>query len=522
VGNDLFCEAVVTEVRPQWSDSRKLILDRYVTFHEIVEFKAERPPRYGEAKVSRAYANREIGAIVRDVINACEGDLHYTIDHDAYPDGAEHEYQKFLDRKSAENELEVGGISSGQWVGSDRMDLTGAYAKDGDTISGIKVDGNDWPDVRFMMVDCEETSLNSHAKKRHPETEDWTSEQYDASGYKLKADAATATLQNLIDTRGIDYIELNPHKDSTGAFDDRVDYYGRYIGMVYGGGQCFNAALVELGHSDVYLYADGAYHDPEMALKDFYSYSCVCTNSIEPTGVTLSSFDVNGGAFEALTTLAYAASGFVWSLDANRCVRFRAMERTDRVVFFDPVELGLALGARSSDLVNAVYFDGNPIAGAVSKTYSRPSSVDEFDWLGRGLNHFGISREEDADKLAEGLLNDVAFPDPVGEVVWFHGDADASVGDVIEFRDGPLRRLTRELPDEWGGRFQNMHVGRVREVRHRLSGKQVSTRAWLTSPLRSVDNPMGFMVRSQPKEESLFQFRLDDVQVALDVGYHLD
>ena len=40
VDGELFAECPVTRVRPQWSDTHKLILDRYVHFHEIVEFEA--------------------------------------------------------------------------------------------------------------------------------------------------------------------------------------------------------------------------------------------------------------------------------------------------------------------------------------------------------------------------------------------------------------------------------------------------------------------------------------------------
>src|SRR5690606_41998302 len=65
---------------------------------------------------------------------------------------------------------------------------------------------------------------------------------------------------------------------------DRVDAYGRYIGLVYGGGLCFNAAMVEQGLADVYLYEDGRYHDPAMRLKEYYSYRQPCGDSIETTG----------------------------------------------------------------------------------------------------------------------------------------------------------------------------------------------------------------------------------------------
>ncbi|HIJ74644.1 MAG TPA: hypothetical protein HPP83_11140, partial [Candidatus Hydrogenedentes bacterium] len=208
VNGQLFCDAYVTRVAPQWSDTRKLVLDRYIHFHEVIEFEAERAARDGNTEVARAYVNREISAIVKDAINSARGAVHYLVQHGAYPEGAEREYAKFLARKTPGNELEVGGISSGQWVGSDRINASGAYAKDGDTIAGLVVDGGSWPDVRLMMIDCEETTRNSHAIKRHPEVADWSDAKYGASGYRVSADAAKAALQDLIDTKGIDYIEL--------------------------------------------------------------------------------------------------------------------------------------------------------------------------------------------------------------------------------------------------------------------------------------------------------------------------
>lgn len=517
-----FCEATVTEVAPQWSDTRKLILDKYVTFHEVIEFAAERDGDEGNTAVSRAYANRAIEAMVKDAIQSAPGRIHYTVAHTAYPGGAQREYGKFLARKTADNELEVGGIATGQWVGSDRMNLAGAYAKDGDTLAGIQVDGAPWPDLRLMLVDCEETAKNAHAVKRHPEVADWTTERYDASGYKLQADAAKAALQALIDTKGIDFIELNPHRNSAGEFDDRVDAYGRYVGLVYGGGECLNAALVEHGVADVYLYEDGRYLVPELELKDFFSYAGASEDSIEATGVALVSYDASGGVLEALTALAYAAGGFIWSLEPDLGVRFRRAQRPDRVWFYDPARLGVALGSSSMDVVNAVYFDGNPLTGVVSKTYLLGASIDAYGYRGRSLAHFGISLEEDADKLAGGLLDDVAYPEPHGGVEFFHGHSEVDVGDLVELRDGALRRLERELSGEWGGRFTGRLVGRVNEVVHRFTGAQVATRVTFTSPLRSVEDPLRFMVRSQPAETELFQFRLDTEDVGLDAGYHLD
>lgn len=515
-----FCDALVTEVAPQWSDTRKLILDRYVSFHEVAEFKAERAARDGNTRVRRAYTNRCIGYIVKDAINAALGPVHYLVAHEAYPDGAEREYAKFLARKTAGNELEAGGISSGQWAGSGRIDASGAYAKDGDTIAGLVVDGVAWPDVRLMMIDCEETSRNSHAIKRHPEVAEWTDDEYAVSGYKFCADAAATALQAMVEA-GIDFIELNPHVDDEGNYDDRVDAYGRYIGIVYGGGECFNAAQVELGHADVYLYEDGAYHVPEMALKEYYSYTGAAEDSIEESDVVLCSFGGDGGVFELLTALAYAADGFVWSANPDLAVRFRKAERADRVVFFDPLKTGVALGSDCKTIGNILYFSGHPVLGPLKKTYARSASIDEYGAFAFRLKYFPISVEEDADKLAAGLLDDLAYPEPRGFVQFYQGDA-VRIGDIMELRDGPLRRLERCVDGEWGDRFSGKLVGRVRRVRHRFSGRQVTTTAWLTSPLRSVGAPASFVARSQDSAEDLYQFRLDAADIGLDMGYHLD
>jgi hypothetical protein len=96
------------------------------------------------------------------------------------------------------------------------------------------------------------------------------------------------------------------------------------------------------------------------------------------------------------------------------------------------------------------------------------------------------------------------------------------VGDVIEVRGDPLRRLEREIAGEWADRYTGKLVARVREVRHRFSGRDVQTEARLTSPLRTVERPLTFIVRTQPGETTLFQFRLDDEDVGVDLGYHLD
>jgi len=522
IAGKLFCEALVEELSPAWGDERKLILDKYVTFQQVVEIDALGPIRNGNTEVSRAYTNREISAIVKDVINSAPGPLHYTVTHEAYPEGAQREYAKFLARKTAENELEIGGIAEGQWVGTERIDASAAYAKDGDTIAGLVVDGAAWPDLRMMMIDTEETARNTHAIDRHPEVAAWTDARYEASGYKRQADAAKVFLQDLIDTKGIGYIELNPHKNSLGEYDDRVDAYGRYIGLVYGSGECFNAALVEHRLADVYLYENGAYHVPELKLKEFYSYAGVHAESVETAGVNLASLDVKGGALEALTALAYAAGGFVFSVDPDLVVAFHRADQAGRVLYFDPVAMSVQLGSRSADLCNHVYFQGNPLSLNEGQSYTRQESVDEFGFHGGRFTYFSVTRAEDADKVVEGLLEDTAYPEPSGKVTIFGGHADIAVGEIVELRGGPLRRLDRELDDEWGGRFLEKLTGRVREVRHRLSGQHVSTTAYLTSPLRSVENPMGFMVRSQESASALFEFRLDAALVGLDLGFHLD
>ncbi|HUW62430.1 MAG TPA: hypothetical protein VMZ06_15605 [Candidatus Bathyarchaeia archaeon] len=521
VDGALFCQGRITRISPQWSDTRKLILDRYVPFHEVIEIEAERPAREGNAHVSRCYTNQTVSAIVKGVINTAVDPIHYLVEHAAYPDGAQREYQKFQARRLPENELEVGGISEGQWVGADRIDASAAYAKDGDTIAGLVVDGVAWPDLRMMLIDCEEMSRNSHAINRHPEVAGWTDETYAASGYKLKAEAAKQQLQDLLDEHGIDYIELNPHRNAAGEFDDRVDIYGRYLGLVYGGGRCFNAAQVELGHADVYLWQDGEYLVPELELKDFFSYAGAHQDSVESIASTLTSLDISGGALEILTALAYLG-GCIWSLSPEMAVTFRSPQRPDAVVCFDPINTWVALGSESRELINAFYFEGNPVHAGIQKTYYRQGSIEEFGFQPATLPYYSIRFEEDADKLAEGLLDDVAYPQPTGFVRFYCGESRIAVGDIVEVRDGALRRLEREVDGEWGGRFTGKLTGRVQQVTHRFSGRQITTTARLTSPLRSVGSPASFMIRAQEPAKSLYQFRLDEAAVGLDMGYHLE
>lgn len=516
-----FCDAEVTWVGPQWSDTKKLILDRYVSFHEVIAFRAERRDADWNTRVSRGYGSARLDAIVSDVINAAEGPVHYRVTHTAYPDGAQREYQKYLARKTPYNELETGGIAAGQWVETPRIDASAAYAKDGDTIAGLVVDGVAWPDLRLMMLDCEERSKNSHAIKRHPEIAGWTAGRYAESGYALAAEAAYKTLQSLIDSNGIEAIELNPHRGYDGAYDDRIDAYGRYIGIVYGGGECFNAAMIELGRSGVYLYEDGKYHVPEMRLKEYFSYPQPCESSISSIPATFTAFEAGHGVFDLLTALAYA-SGCVWSVDTSGAVRFRGAGEYDHVLLYDPLEMGVVVSAEGGDIVNCIYFEGNPILGPVEKTYVRGASADAFGYRGKSFRHFGIAHEDDAGLLVNGLLDDLAYPEATGIITLHHGCNAAGVGDLVEIRGAPVRRLDPALGDEWGGRFAGRIVRRVKRVTHRFSGRAVTTALDCTSPLRSVENPVRCMTRYQGTETSLYQFRLDDALAGFDSGYHLD
>lgn len=521
VGGQFFTQAYVTRVSPQWSDTRKLILDRYVSFHEVIEFEAQCDACDGNVDISMGFTNQPVSQVVRDAINAANGPIRYSVNHTAYPDGAEREYEKFLLRKSADNEMEVGGITQGQWVGAGRIDASAACACDGDTIQGLVVDGVAWPDVRLMMIDSEERVRNSHARVRHPEVAGWTDEQYANSGYKLKADAAANALDTLIQSHGIDFIELNPHRDTSGAYDDRVDDEGRYIGLVYGGGQCFNAAQVERGHADVYLWEEGKYPDPSMALKDFFSYAGVSADSIEDCAVNVGSLDVRGGLMQALTALAYIGEGYTWSITSDKVIQFRKAA-VERVAFFDPARHGICLGSDSSELANIVQFAGNPLSGEIQKRYERPDSVDEYGNLKKDFAYFSISTETDADNLVSGLLNDIAYPETTGFIQFHQGQVGIEAGDIVEVRDGDVRRLERETHGEWNATFNSKRVARVRKITHRFSGKQVSTVLWLTSPLRSVSSPLSFIARGQESAQSLYQFRLDEVTVGLDMGYHMD
>lgn len=520
-GTRLVCAAPVVSTAPEWSDTRKLILDRYIPFQRVLAFEAEGPRRRGNSRVTRAYVNREIGAMAKDLVNSALGPVHYTVAHAGPPEGAQREYAKFDARRTPGNELEIGGIAAGQWVGADRIAPGSGHAKDGDTIAGLVVDGAPWPELRLMLIDAEESERNSRAIRLHPEVAEWTDAEYAQSGYKLRADAATARLQALIDAHGIEAIELNPHRDASGAFDDRVDAFGRYLGFVYGGGKCYNADLVEHGLAEVFLYEGGRYHVPEMALKEYFSYTGAHQDSIVHPGVALGAFDARGGVLEVLAALAYAAGGFVFHTDPSGAVHFRPAEAAPRLVTFQPELHGVAYGASRQGLVNLLIVEGHPYTGSLRAVFPRGESIDRHGVRARFLEYFSLSREEDAERLAQGLLADLAYPAISGALTFFQGDPDIDVGDLIEVRGAPVRRLDPALPDEWDGRFAGRLAARVRRVRHRIHGRRALTEATLGPPLRSAGNPLGFLVRGQESAARVFEFRLDDEAAGLDMAFHL-
>lgn len=522
IEDDLFLRARVTQINPIWSDTKKLILDRFVHFHEVVTFEAERVEDESNWRVKSTHVDETVDTIVKRSINQTLGPIHYGVVHGAYPEGATREYSKFLDRKTTGNELELGGIDSGQWVEGVRIDTTLAYAKDGDTIAGLVVDGVVWPDLRMMMIDTEESSINSHTKKLHPEVEGWASGQYNASGYKVRADAATAALQDLIDAKGIDVIELNPHIGSGGTFDDRVDSYGRYLGLVYGDGECFNAAMIELGHSQVLLYDDGRGHLPEMALKDFYSYARVQVDTVEAATVELAHVDANIGVFEWLTMMGYAAGGYGWSMDEYGCVTFRSLNQVDSVLFADPVHHAIDWETVSDELINVIDFDGDQSSSALSELYAQEDSEAVFGERKYYMDNSAFVEQVDADLFVPAVLDDVAFPEQRGEILIYHGDPRVRVGDLLEVRSGLTRRITPEVSGEWGDAFAGRLVGRVRSVTHSIEGTHLKTRVGLTSPFRTLERPLTAIKQSQAGDSFQFQLRLDDDLVGLDSVFHLD
>lgn len=512
----------VIEVGPAWGDVRRLIADQYVNFQELLSFIAVREWGNGNRRAAARFENARVDDMVRGTINRARGPVHYTVAHDAYPDGAVREYEKFAARMAVSDPLPAGGIDSGQWVDAWRIDATAAYAKDGDTVAGLVVDGEAWPDLRLMLIDCEETSLNSHAISRHPEVADWDATRYARSVYGQRAAAATERLQELIDTKGFDLIELNPHQDASGTYDDRVDAYGRYIGLIFGSGECFNAALVEDGLADVYLYEDGRYHVPEMALKDFFSYTGVHEDSIAACTRVVGAFENRGGLLEALTALTAFGDGYVFHLGADRVVRFRPGWQVDSVVELEPVRLGVSLGHTTDGMANLLRIVGNPADGTVDDYHADDDSIDALGTAFRYFAYFALRNEADAAQLGQGLLRDLAWPTRVGRVLFYRGVSTVDPGALLEFRGDALVERDPPVGAAWtedlGGRF----VGRVRRVVHRVAGDTVETQLDLTSPYRSVAAPLTFITRSQDSLSAFFEFRLDDEVTGLDAGYHLD
>ena len=107
-------------------------------------------------------------------------------------------------------------------------------------------------------------------------------------------------------------------------------------------------------------------------------------------------------------------------------------------------------------------------------------------------------------------------------MIFHDGVASVQVGDLVEIRGAENFRVIRDVDGEWGNRFSGRHVARVRTVTHDTEGSHVKTTLGLTSPLRSMKNPLTAIVKSQPTGGELFQLRLDDDLVGLDSGVHVD
>jgi hypothetical protein len=257
-------------------------------------------------------------------------------------------------------------------------------------------------------------------------------------------------------------------------------------------------------------------------LKDFFSYTAPNSVSIESTGVSLAEFDVTGGVLEVLTALAYAAGGYVFSVSQEYAVTFRKPALPDHVLYYTPERMAVQFGSSASELANIIVVQGHPFTGAVNHLYARGESIDTYGKATRFLTYFSLSRAEDAEKIADGLLDDLAYPTASGVVTIFRGATGYRVGDIIELRGAPIRRLDPPLAGEYAGRFSGKHIARIRGIVHRLSGKHVQTELYLSSPLRSVSDPISFITRSQESASSLFEFRLDEATVGLDMGFHLD
>ena len=520
VDGQRFCRAPVRRVTPEWGDQRKLIIDRFLDFQALVGFEAAWEGREADSEVSGGYINARIDRIVKDLVNRAPGPVHYTVAHGAFPDGAEREYAKFLARKTAGGELPHQSVASGHWVGPDRINASHAYAKDGRTIAGLVVDGEPWPDLRLLMVDAESPELDGDAMARHPETAAWSPGRYAASAYGLQGAEAKAALQALLDAHGAAFLELNDRQDLTGAYVGRTDGAGRYLGMAYGGGLNFNAAQIEQGHGRVYLHGDGSILPPDWALKEFFSYRTKSGESIGDISQTMTRYEAAGELSGALTLLAYAA-GAVWGTDEEACVKFRAPDAADRVVFHDPSRTGVGYGESRARLINSLQLRGHPNSGAET-LFAREPSVEAFGLRWDELDAPGLERERDLEALATGVLDDMAYPTVEGDVVWFEGDGGAAPGELLALRGEPLRALRWPVEGRWGGRFSGELIARVERVTHRFTGQRARTRAALTSPLRSAANPLRAMAHAHRPARELLRFALDEPGVGLDLGYHID
>jgi hypothetical protein len=298
-----------------------------------------------------------------------------------------------------------------------------------------------------------------------------------------------------------------------------VDMFGRYVALVYGGGLCFNAAMVESGEAGVHLHHEGACHDPDMELKDYFSYTGPAEASVGASPVVPRAYTTEGGLLEHLTSLAAVAGGWLWSVDPDGRVAFREPARPDRVLFDDPLRMGVALGTDRAGMANALVFSAAPDGPLRDIRYTEPASAWMYGIAERPFYGLAVSHREDADLLMRGLLADVGWPAPAGEITLHNGDAHLRPGDLVEMRGDRFRALD---PGDPGGRFAGRRVARVASVRHRIAGRRVETVARLTSPLRSVADPVAFMVRGQAPEGGYYQARLDDDGAALDDIAHLD
>ncbi|MCD6288823.1 MAG: hypothetical protein J7M12_06890, partial [Candidatus Hydrogenedentes bacterium] len=193
------------------------------------------------------------------------------------------------------------------------------------------------------------------------------------------------------------------------------------------------------------------------------------------------------------------------------------------VWFYDIQNGSVSMGTDSRPVVNAVSFSGNPISGWFSKMYRRTDSIEEYGERYRSVPVYSVSVVADADKMVANLLDDVSYPTPSGTGTDYDGRLSGmSVGQLVEIRGGGLRRFTRELAEEWGGRYAGRYVFAISSKTILIRNDRVDVTFGLTSPLRSVADPIGFTIRNQPAAERLYEFRLDAESVGLDFAYHID